>query len=71
VELYVVGGLKRPGLSAARTLSDAIMYDKVGPLARVHGHQQGCRRLIPEGMYELRKMTAAVDRRDLRGADQQ
>jgi transposase InsO family protein len=47
---------------AARTVSDALVQDRVRELAwRVDEH--GCRRLTPEGLYGRRKMTALVRRR--------
>lgn len=48
-------------LVAARTVTDAIVHDKVRDLAWTVD-EQGRRRLTPEGLYGRRKMTAAVRR---------
>jgi putative transposase len=46
---------------AARTVSDAIVHDKVRDLAWTID-EAGCRRLTPEGLYGRRKMAALVRR---------
>lgn len=48
-------------LVAARTVTDAIVHDKVRDLAWTVD-EQGRRRLTPEGLYGRRKMTSAVRR---------
>ncbi len=46
---------------AERVVSDALVEDKVRELAWTID-EHGCRRLTPEGLYERRKMAAAVRR---------
>ena len=59
VDLPILGSGSRP--VAARTVSDAVVEDKVRQLAW-SPDEHGRRRLAPEGLYGRRKMTALVQR---------
>ena len=49
-------------LVAARTVSNAVVVDKVRDLAWTTDERTGLRKLTPEGLYGRRKMTALVRR---------